>query len=101
MGAPVAGQGYTLNCTVTVLDGITSPVIVEWQDSNGPLSSAGGITISETIISGMNITRILEFNPLRDAHDGHFICEAQLASPSPPYTIVEYAELDIVVPSMF
>ena len=90
VGEQVAGEIYTLNCTITIPEGITTPPTVQWMDSSGILS-----TWNTTEYSGSALSHILEFNPLRVSHGGQFVCQALIITAAPPFTITSYAEFDI------
>ena len=92
----IAGQDYTINCTVNLPDGITAPLQLQWQDSSGPITAGEGISVYE-LSSTESVISTLEFHPLRLSHGGHFICEATIISSTPPFTLTKVATLDIVV----
>ena len=82
--APVAGQLYTLLCTVTVQNGPISHLQIMWLDPAGqPLSSQGVITIAKQPV--LNPTRLttysLSFSPLHTSHGGEYTCQATVTSP--------------------
>ena len=85
--APVAGQLYTLLCTVTVQNGPISDPQITWLDPAGlPLSSQGVITITtQPVLDAPFETRLttysLSFSPLYTSHGGQYTCQAIVTSP--------------------
>lgn len=90
-----------ITCVVVYPEGLTNPVVVEWYDSNGLLSSENAISVSDPLMSEANITSVLEFNPFRIAHAGQFSCRATFMSQAPPFNISKTSEIDIIVGSKF
>lgn len=82
---------------VQLPEGLTTPVVVEWYDSEGRLSSGNEVTIRDNIVSQTNVISTLEFNPFRTVHGGQFSCRARVTSPAPPFNISRSAEINIVV----
>ena len=68
----VAGEQYTLTCTVTVPDGLTGTLTVEWTGDEGKT----GVTEGTADTSGRVTTLTLTFNPLQDSQDGVYTCMA-------------------------
>ena len=95
-GYPIAGQRYSISCVILFPEGLVSPIVVEWYDSNGLLSDDNEITVGEALISQANITSVLDFNPFRTVHRGRFSCRTTIMSQSPPFNIVKSSEVDIV-----
>ena len=85
--APVAGELYTLLCTVTVQNGLISDPQIMWLDPAGlPLSSEGGITIAtQPVLDAPFEPRLttysLSFSPLFTSHGGPYTCHATVTSP--------------------
>lgn len=96
-GTPVAGQNYSLTCTLELPEGINTPAVLQWLDSNGPVSNGSGTTVGEPQLAGTTAVITVEFSPLRTSHSGHFTCRATVTSPALPYRIVKSAELDVFV----
>ena len=71
-GDTVAGEQYTLTCTVTVPDGLTGTLTVVWTGDDGMT----GVTEGTAETSGRVTTLTLTFNPLRDSQDGGYTCMA-------------------------
>ena len=97
-GTNAAGQQFKLICTALFPMGITTLPTVIWQNSDGRLFSGDGIIVSDVHVSPTNITTTLTFSPLRISHGGQFSCRTNVTSIAPPYTIVESAGFDFVVP---
>ena len=96
-GAAIAGQQYRIVCTVAFPTGLTNPITVQWYGLDGRISSGGGITLGDTLMSATNITSSLEFDPLRTSHGGQFSCRATLTSSAPPYSLTRSVDVDILV----
>ena len=96
-GEAVAGQQYTIICTVAFPLGLTSPISVQWYGSDGLISNGSEITVGEALTSATNITSSIHFNPLRTSHGGQFSCRATLTSPAPPYSLTRSVDIDILV----
>ena len=85
--APIAGQSYSLLCTVTVQDGPISDPHIMWLDPNGcPLSSEGAITIAtQSAVDGPSQARLttysISFSPLYTSNGGLYTCQATVTSP--------------------
>ena len=94
-GSLIAGEEYQLNCSATVPFGVKSQLALVWLDAEGIISSGEGIIVSEAVTIGNTTTRSLLFSPLRNVHEGRFVCQAKINTPSPPYSILNYAEIDI------
>ena len=98
--SPIAGQMYTLTCTVTFPDGLSSPASVQWKDAGGSLNSGEAIMVVDPVVSGTTITTSIIFEPLRVVHERNIICEATVMSVAPPMVITKTAEVDIGVERM-
>ena len=71
-GDTVAGEEYTLTCTVAVPDGLSGTLTVVWTG----YERMTGVTEGTPDTSGRNTTLTLTFNPLRDSQDGDYTCMA-------------------------
>ena len=71
----IAGENYTLSCTVTVMEGLTEDTIIStsWTNSRGDLISSDIEQVSE-----VNTTSTLEFSPLQTSHGGSYTCNASI-----------------------
>ena len=99
-GSPIAGQTYNLTCDVILPVGMTAPVLVQWQNSDGAVSSGSGLTVGETMESGSNLSLSLQFSPLRLSHGQRFICNATTMLATPPYLLHGQAEFEFIVEGM-
>ena len=71
---PEAGAIYTLNCTVTILPGVTVVPKIDWE---GPGLGTDGVSKSEVIHVGEeDYSRWITFAPLIIAHGGEYVCTA-------------------------
>ena len=76
MDSPNVGDNHILNCTVTVVEGVQSSlVMVNWdrQDLTIPSSS-----ISMTINNGLQYTRMITFSPLFSNNSGEYTCSVSV-----------------------
>ena len=73
-GDTVAGEQYTLTCTVTVPEssGLSGTPTVEWTGDEGKT----GFTEGTAETSGRMTTLTLTFTQLRDSQDGMYTCMA-------------------------
>ena len=73
-GDTVAGEQYTLTCTVTVSEssGLSGTLTVEWTGDEGKTS----VTEGKPDTSGRVTTLTLTFNLLQDSEDGVYTCMA-------------------------
>lgn len=69
---PVAGTPYILNCTVTLLPGMTVIPVIFWE---GP-GVDDGAEINDITSSGEVHSRLLSFRHLTIAHGGKYVCTA-------------------------
>ena len=100
-GEPIAGQQYTIFCTVVFPVGLTSPISVQWYNSGGLISNSSEITVRAPLILELNITSSIHFNPLRTSHGDQFSCRAALTSPAPPFSLTRSVDVDIIVEGGF
>ena len=74
-GTPLAGDSYTLTCTVEVVEGLVP--VVQWLDPfSNTIVSGGDFTVGDPTIDGTTTTLTLTFNPLRTSHGGEYTCRA-------------------------
>ena len=94
-GDTVAGEQYTLTCTVTVPEssGLSGTPTVVWTGDEGKTDVTEGT--AET--SGSVTTLTLTFNPLQDSLDGDYTRSASLPVPGmDPVTGLNVFTLDVV-----
>ena len=97
-GDTVAGEQYTLTCTVTVPDGLTGTPTVEWTGDEGKTR----VTEGRADTSGSVTTLTLTFNPLQDSQDGDYTCSATLPVPEmDPVIGMNVFTLDVVGMSQY
>ncbi len=82
---PVAGDSFTLLCSVTIPHGITTEPQLAWLSPDGNVvSSEGEVTVDNQPIIGNPsrlITYIIQFSPLMTSHAGTYTCLVTLISP--------------------
>ena len=94
-GNTVAGEQYTLTCTVTVPEssGLSGTPTVGWTGDEGKTDVTEGT--AET--SGRMTTLTLTFSPLQDSQDGDYTCSATLPVPGmDPATGMNVFTLNVV-----
>ena len=71
----VSGLNHTLYCTVTLVNGASSFVMVNWdrEDSASFLSSD-----NMTVDNGTQFTRTITFIPLLNANSGQYTCSVSV-----------------------
>ena len=68
---------YILTCTVTVIEGITLPVTVEWVGPDGDVvTSEGNRMVGEVEVQGTVSTLSLSFSPVFSSDGGSYTCRA-------------------------
>ena len=79
-GDTIAGDMYTLTCTVLVTEGVVDSAILltTWTHSDGSLVTAEDTNTSVSDSSGTETTLILRFSPLHTSHGGQYFCKASL-----------------------
>ena len=75
LGSLIAGENYTLSCTITVIEGLTEDAVISTSWTN----SRGDLMISDiTQVSDVNTTSTLEFMPIMTSQGGSYICNASI-----------------------
>ena len=75
---PVSGQEHTLICTVTVVSGVSSDLVMISWTGGSSLSSSLRVTISDQTIVGVMYTRTVTFSPLLNGDGGQYNCSASV-----------------------
>ena len=92
-GDTVAGEEYTLTCTVTVPDGLTGTLTADWTGDEGKT----GVTAGTPDTSGRVTTFTLTFDPLQDSQDGDYTCMAAFSCQDVTnQTAIDVQNLDVV-----
>ena len=74
----VSGQDQILTCTVTVVEGISSSlVIVQWNGGNS-LSESPRVTVSGQTNNGLQYTRMITFSPSLTDDSGEYTCSVSV-----------------------
>ena len=104
-GSAIAGEMLTLTCRVTVVEGLTVQLDVEWLDSGGSgavMNGGDDVNVSNVMRSGSESTLDLKFSPLRTSHGGQYTCRATINVP-----LINISDLsnsscqDVIVQSKF
>ena len=73
---------YTLTCTVTPIEGMALPVIVEWVGPDGGVvASQGNVMVGEVEVQGTVSTLSLSFSPVLESDAGSYTCRAAITVP--------------------
>ena len=81
-GSSVAGDEYTLTCTVTeLLSGLTNMPTLQWLNSDNSPVTGNDISVGEVNSMDTSATLTLTFTPLHTSHGGEYTCTAMLKSP--------------------
>ena len=64
-GAPIAGESYTLMCSVTGVQSLNATTNFEWRKSDGRLVSSNAVLV---------------FSSLFSSHEGRYTCDATVSS---------------------
>ena len=86
-GTATAGEVYSLICSISeVISGLTGVPQAVWEDSEG-----NAMTGNNVIVTSLDGTSNLTFNPLRLSDGDTYTCTGSLQSPplSNPLTVVE------------
>ena len=75
-GTPLAGESYTLTCTVEVVEGLVVDPVVRWLGlSNNTIVSGSNFTVGNPVMDGTITTLTLIFNSLHTSHGGEYTCQ--------------------------
>ena len=73
----MAGESYSLTCTVQVVQYLAVISNVTWLASDGsPLQNGSGITVGKAVRNGNIITLRFTADPLDQSHTGNYTCQA-------------------------
>ena len=74
VGTSVSGLNHTLTCTVIVVNGVQSHlVMINWTGSSSS-SSSPRVTITDQTDVGLAYTRTVIFSPLLNGDGGQYTC---------------------------
>ena len=97
-GDATAGEGYTLICTVRVVEDLFSLPEVTWLGPPGMMES-GVVSGPERSGSETNLT--LTFDPLQTSHGGDYICNASVTVEEADIEIFTNVTETVIVTSKF
>ena len=84
-GNVIAGENYTLTCTITVTEGVQDTLMADWS-GRGLLVGMDEVTSdrvsAQTNGSGSLFTIDLTFHSLRQSYNGEYSCTAHLTTVS-------------------
>ena len=80
VGTSVSGLNHTLTCTVTVVNGVQSDLVMISWTGGSSLSSSPRVTISDQTNVGLAYTRIVIFSPLLNVDGGQYTCSVVVTS---------------------
>ena len=73
---PIAGQNFTLTCTV-ISD---RPALLKWIGPDGQSVSGEGIIVSSRDTGTLNSSHQVSFYPLRTSHGGIYTCISNITT---------------------
>ena len=77
-GNPMAGETYSLECSVETKKGVRSTNIsITWTTPNGAIVKTGNLMTNGTVTKGT-----LAFSPLNTSHSGEYICTGRISAES-------------------
>lgn len=84
--ATTAGHPLTLTCTVTIIENLVVPPVLEWLDPDGFLitMATGDPSVGETVVTGPVSTNVLSFQSVLPSHRGQYSCKATINIPTLP-----------------
>ena len=78
MHRPYIGQTHNLTCTVTVVNGVSSSlVMINWSGGDS-LSESSRVTISNQTNNGLQYTRMITFSPILSRDRGQHTCSVSV-----------------------
>ena len=78
MDSPNIEQTHNLTCTVTVVDGVSSSlVMVNWSGGDS-LSNSSRVTISNQTNNGLQYTRVVTFSSILSRDRGQYTCSVSV-----------------------
>ena len=78
MDSPNVGQTHNLTCTVTVVNGTSSSlVVINWTGGDS-LSELSRVTISDQTNNGLQYTRMITFSPILSRDRGQYTCSVSV-----------------------
>ena len=84
-GNAIAGESYTLTCTITVTEGVPDTLMANWSGP-GLLVGMDEVTsdrvFAQTDRSGSSYSIDLTFHSLRQSYNGEYSCTAHLTTVS-------------------
>ncbi len=82
---PVAGQTFTLLCTVILPGGLSTEPQITWlSPEESILTSEGALTVGNQPVIGNPsrlITYMIQFSPVSTSHGGTYTCRTTITSP--------------------
>ena len=80
-GTEIAGENYTLNCSITVTEEVVDTLTAHWSGTGVHMDGVTATNVSILTQGNFSTFTIdLTFTPLRQSHDGDYTCRADLAT---------------------
>ena len=93
----------TITCTVSVIEGMNIPPLIEWFDDNNlPVESNENITVGRQHTNGSVSTSTLSFTPILFSHKGGYTCRTTVMVPwmsVQPASLSESVEFVVASPT--
>ena len=97
-GIAIAGQRYTVSCTLTKQTALSATPGITWIDPNGV--EVTGLVNSSNTGNTTVYSSLLEFNPLMTSHNGLYTCQVTLTSATLSLLLNSTATAAVTVQSM-
>ena len=84
-GTKIAGEPYSLSCSVTIADPLLGPPVVEWLDFDDVVitnSTKSTITVAEPVKMGSRTVLSIHFSQLKLSHAGVYTCRGTSSLPA-------------------
>ena len=78
MDSPNVGDNLILTCTVIVVEGVSSSLIMTDWSGGDSLSESSRVTISDQTNNGLQYTRMITFSSLRSRDRGQYTCSVSV-----------------------
>ena len=96
-GSSIAGETYSLTCTVSLEQELRQSPVIEWIRPDGRVIESG--TIVDVSLSSSPTTMTLLFSPLHTSHGGTYWCRATVTDAAAKIVIMNSSSVNVTVQS--